>query len=91
MPKPIDPSKSFPPPFQPTQPSQPSTNLPTSYVDPSGAWAKFLSTPGNPATAKDVQLFMNGLLKFFNVMIQQQQAATKRALDKLKKVAKGEE
>ena len=90
MTTPIDPSEKTPP-IQPIQPSQPPTNLPTSYVDPSGAWAKFLSTPGSPATAQDVQMFMNGLLKFFNVMIQQQQAATKRALDQLKKVAKGEE
>ena len=90
MTTPVDPNQGIPP-TAPPQPAEPPTNLPTSYVDPSGAWAKFLSTPGNPATAKEVQLFMNGLLKFFNVMIQQQQAATKRALDQLKKVAKGEE
>lgn len=90
MTTPIDPTHGIPPP-SPSQPGEPKTSLPTSYVDPTGAWASFLSTPGKPATAHDVQLFMNGLLKFFNVIIQQQQAAFKRSMDRMKKVEKGEE
>lgn len=90
MTTPIDPTHGTPPPT-PSAPSQAASNLPTSYVDPTGAWARFLSTPGQPATSQEVQLFMNGLLKFFNVIIQQQQAAFKRSMDHLKKVEKGEE
>lgn len=85
---PADPSN--PSPIQPSQPSQPS-QYPTSYVDPTGAWAKFLGTPDNPATAQEVQMFMNGLLKFFNIIIQQQQAAFKRSMDELKKAQTGDE
>ncbi len=72
------------------QPQSP-TGEPTSYVDPSGAWAKFLSTPNAPATAKEVQLFMNGLLKFFNVVIQQQQDSFKRSIQRLKDSEEGNE
>ena len=86
---PTDPSQGIPP-TAPSQPSQPA-NLPTSYVDPTGAWAAFLSTPGSKATADDVKMFMNGLLKFFNVIIQQQQDAFKRSMDHLKKVEEGQE
>lgn len=88
MTTPVDPTG--PSPIQPSQPSQP-TAYPTSYVDPSGAWAKFLSASGTPATAEDVKMFMNGLLKFFNVIIQQQQAAFKRSIDRLKKAEQGDE
>jgi hypothetical protein len=91
MTTPIDPTKGTPIQPQPSQPAESSTNLPTSYVDPTGAWAAFLSTPGHKATAHDVQLFMNGLLKFFNVIIQQQQASFKRSMDRLKKTEEGSE
>lgn len=90
MTNPTDPTRGTPPPT-PSQPIQPTTSLPTSYVDPSGVWAKFLSTPGQAASAKDVQMFMNGLLKFFNVLIQQQQASFKRSIDQLKKTEEGNE
>jgi hypothetical protein len=88
MPTVPDPTKGIPPPIPP-EPSKPVTALPTSYVDPTGAWAGFLSTPGHPASAQEVQLFMNGLLKFFNVLIQQQQDAAKRSLEKLKESEEG--
>jgi hypothetical protein len=60
-------------------------------MDPTGAWAKFLSTPGHAATADDVKMFMKGMLKMFNVLIQQQNAAAQRANDKLKRAIEGDE
>ncbi len=88
MTTPVDPSQpQTPPPIQPQPPEQQA--LPTSYVDPTGAWAQFLSTPGHKATAEDVQMFMRGLLKFFNVVIQQQQDSFKRSIDKLKQAEEG--
>lgn len=80
-------SSNIPPP----QLNQPEGSYPTSYVDPTGAWAKFISTPGNPASAEDVKMFMQGLLKFFGVLIKQEQDAAKRAADKLKRAAQGDE
>jgi hypothetical protein len=74
-----------------TPPTPPSNQPPTSYMDPTGAWAKFLSTSGAPATAQDVKIFLQGIMKMFNVVIQQQQAAAARANEQLKKAASGEE
>lgn len=90
---PSDPSH-YPPKIPQTPPapqSQPTQNLPTSYVDPTGAWAKFLGGTGTPATAEEVQKFMQGMLKMFNVLIQQQNEAAKRANEKLKKAIEGED
>jgi hypothetical protein len=36
-------------------------------------------------------MFMQGVLKMFNVIIQQQNAAAQRSAEKLKKAAEGEE
>ncbi|MBS0604978.1 MAG: hypothetical protein JSS60_08100 [Verrucomicrobia bacterium] len=87
---PSDPSQL--PPTPPTQPpqSQPQGSLPTSYVDPTGAWAKFLSTTGAQATAQDVQMFLQGMLKMFSIVIQQQQAAAQRAAANMKKAIDGD-
>ena len=74
------------PPIQPTGPQQPASNL-----DPSGAWSKFLSTPSQVATPEEVKMFMQGMLKMFNLIIQQQNAAYQRANEKLRKVAEGED
>lgn len=94
MTTPVNPSQnpSDIPPETPsnTPPTSPS-GMPTSWEDPTGAWASFLSTPGNPASAEEVQMFINGLLKFFNVMIQQQTSVMQQANQQLKEVAEGEE
>lgn len=89
---PTDPSQ-IPPniPAQPPTGPQEQSSPPTSYVDPTGAWSKFLGTPGNPASADDVKMFMQGILKMFNVLIQQQNEAAKRAADKLKKAIEGDD
>lgn len=84
MTTPIDPSQSSP--IQPNMPQQSR-----SYVDPTGTWAKFLGGSGMAATPKDVQMFMQGILKMFNVLLQQQNDAAKRAADALKKAETGEE
>lgn len=91
MSTPIDPSQSgsTPPPSQPTGPTGPGPQ--PSYIDPTGAWSKFLSTPSQVATPEEVKMFMQGMMKMFNVIIQQQDAAAKRASDKLKKAEEGED
>jgi hypothetical protein len=81
-------------PQQPTPPvpeNEPPKGASVGNVDPTGVWAKFLSTPGNAASAEDVKMFMQGLLKMFNVLIQQQNQAAQRANEKLKKAIEGED
>jgi len=72
------------PPMQPTTPT-------TSRLDPSGAWSKFLSTPGNVASPEEVKMFIQGIMKMFNVIIQQQNEAAQRASRHLKDVIEGKE
>ncbi len=86
---PTDPSKSSGGSNVP--PSQPVGPQPAGNIDPTGAWSKFLSTPGNVATPEEVKLFMQGLLKMFNVIIQQQTAAAHRAAEQMKKAEEGED
>lgn len=83
MTTPIDPSQNLPP-IQSNPPEK-------SSLDPTGAWSKFLSTPGHIATPEEVKMFMQGMLKMFNILIQQQNAAYKRSNEQLKKAAEGED
>ncbi len=72
--------------------NQPSTTPVSSKdVDPTGVWTKFLSSGAGPATPEEVKLFIEGMMKMFNVLIQQQNAAAKRASEKLKKAIEGED
>jgi hypothetical protein len=84
-----------PDPMQTPSPIQPGSQQPTpgtpSSMDPTGAWSKFLSTPGGVASPEEVKMFMNGMLKMFNGIIQQQNEAHKRASDQLKKAIEGED
>lgn len=92
MTTPTDPTQSNIPPYTPPGQQPPLPSAPpeqTSYMDPSGKWAAFLSTPGNPATAQQVQMFMNTMLQFFSAMISQQQADMQQANQQLKNVAEG--
>ena len=84
---PSDPSGNIPPPT----PLNPQPEKTTSYVDPTGAWQKFLSAGGQQATADQVKMFLQGLLKMFNVLIQQQEAAAKRSAQRLKDAISGEQ
>ena len=60
-------------------------------LDPSGVWAKFLSqASGQEATPEEVNLFLQSLEKMFNVLVQQNQAAFKRSLEKLKDAQDGQ-
>jgi hypothetical protein len=88
MSTPIDPSQSGGMP--PTGPIGPGTPQPSS-IDPTGAWSKFLSTPSQVASPEEVKMFIQGMMKMFNVMIQQQDAAAKRAAQKLKKAEEGQD
>lgn len=86
MTSPTGPSKGSPeiPPMQPVTPT-------TSRLDPTGAWSKFLTTPGGVASPEEVKMFINGIMKMFNVIIQQQTEAAKRASQKLKRSIEGED
>ena|ERR1700721_1890580 len=64
---------------------------PKTYEDPAGIWSKFLSVHGNIATPEEVHMFIQGMLRMFNVIIQQQNEAAKRSAEVLKKAAEGEE
>lgn len=83
------PGKSDTPPIQPIQTGAPPPSK--NKMDPTGAWSKFLSTPGNAASADDVKMFMQGMLRMFNVLIQQQNEAYQRSNEQLKKAAQGDE
>lgn len=90
---PSDPSSRLPPvsphsqiPDQKPAPIQGQTFNP----DPTGIWTKFLSQSGTPPTAEEVKTFINGILKMFNLIIQQQQKAAARANEGLKRAAQGE-
>ncbi len=91
MATPTDPTKSGHTPSVP--PGGAGQPPPTNNVDPTGAWSKFLSSGGSGqvATPKEVEMFMQGMLKMFNVIIQQQNEAYKRANEKLKRAAQGDE
>jgi hypothetical protein len=88
MKTPTDPTQSSNIPIQPGSPQQQPPA--TSYLDPSGAWKKFLSAGGIDATPQEVQMFMQGILKMFNVLIQQQNASYQRSNEQLRKAEKGE-
>jgi len=51
-------------------------------MDPAGIWMKFL---GPQATVNDVQAFLQSLEKMLQVLVQQNDAAFKRALEAQKK------
>jgi hypothetical protein len=88
---PSDPSHYPPhiPPAHPTPQKAPAAGEKvTSYLDPTGTWAKFL---GPTATAQDVKMFMQGLLKDFNTIIQREKAAAKRASEQMKRSIEGNE
>ena len=51
-------------------------------MDPAGIWLRFL---GPQATVNDVKTFLQGLEKMMQVLVQQNDAAFKRALEAQKK------
>lgn len=51
-------------------------------MDPAGIWMKFL---GPQATVDDVKMFIQGLEKMLQTLVQQNDAAFKRALDAQKR------
>ena len=73
------------------QPTPPPGGKPSVNLDPTGVWTKFLSAGGMPATPEEVNTFVKGILKTFNLLIQQQQKAAARAHEQMKKAIQGEE
>jgi len=82
------------PPTNPNPPSiQPQTSVSapaetTSWMDPTGAWQKFL---GPTATPQDVQMFLQSLLKTFATQIQQDDAQMKKEAERQKRIIEGED
>lgn len=61
-----------------------------SWEDPTGTWAKFLGGSGSPASPKEVEMFINTLMKFFsNVIFQQMKESSQRANRQLKDAIEG--
>ena len=88
MTTPTDPTQNIPS-FPSVSPAQLSTEAPTfqtSQSDPTGMLANFLATPGNPASPQEVETFIQGMMKFFNTMIQQQQANMQQANQQLQQI-----
>lgn len=93
---PSNPYPSQPSGYPPSLPIQPPTTTGGSpaedvNVDPQGIWAKFLSTPGNSASNKEVKMFLEGLMKQFNLLIKRDLDHAKKAADELRKAAEGED
>ena len=80
--EPFDESKtpSIPPPSQ--DEIAPFTTGERTSMDPAGIWLKFL---GPQATVNDVKMFLQGLEKMLQVLVQQNDAAFKRALEAQKR------
>ena len=91
MTTPINPNQPNPPPAPTPDGNSPVDTPDLSKIDPTGVWQKFLSVGGNQATAQEVKMFIQGLMKSFNTLIQQQQAAAAKAHQRLKNVAEGKD
>ena len=83
---PINPTPGSTPPLQPTGGQQQPP--PTNYLDPTGAWQKFL---GGSATPQEVQMFIQGMMKMFDVLFQQMNDAAQRSSQVLKEAETDEE
>ncbi len=85
MTEPIPPSG--PQPIQPQKPTPSSKN----EQEALGVWQTFLSQGGTPATKEQTQLFINGILKFFNTLVAQERAKLSKANKHLRDVIEGKE
>lgn len=54
-------------------------------------WQTFLSQGTTPANKEQTQLFINGLLKFFNTLVAQERAKMSKANKHLKDIIEGKE
>jgi hypothetical protein len=75
-----------------SQQSSSKSNPPpaTSWEDPTGAWQRFLSVNGTPATPREVEIFIATLMKFFsNVIIAQSNKAAKESSQRMKDAIEG--
>lgn len=72
---------------QPIQPQKPSSKDQESLR----VWQTFLSQGTTPATKEQTQLFINGILKFFNTLVAQERAKLSKANKHLRDVIEGKE
>lgn len=70
------------PPSSPAEQAAPFAQPERTSMDPGGIWLKFL---GPQATVNDVKMFLNGLEKMMQVLVQQNDASFKRALEAQKR------
>lgn len=71
---------------QPQKPAPSSNEQETIRV-----WQTFLSQGTTPATKEQTQLFINGILKFFNTLVAQERAKMSKANKHLRDVIEGKE
>ena len=79
---------------EPIPPSGPQpTQKPTSSNEQETirVWQTFLSQGTTPATKEQTQLFINGILKFFNTLVAQERAKMSKANKHLRDVIEGKE
>ncbi|MDR2539277.1 MAG: hypothetical protein LBC45_01435 [Chlamydiales bacterium] len=75
-----------------TQPDQPQKLTPSSHEQETlKVWQTFLSQGTTPATKEQTQLFINGILKFFNTLVAQERAKISKANKHLRDVIEGKE
>jgi hypothetical protein len=74
---------------QPIQPQKPTPS--PKEQEAIRVWQTFLSQGGTPATKEQTQLFMNGILKFFNTLVAQERAKLSKANKHLRDVIEGKE
>lgn len=84
MTEPIPPSGQ-----QPTQPQKPAPS--SNEQETIRVWQTFLSQGTTPATKEQTQLFINGILKFFNTLVAQERAKMSKANKHLRDVIEGKE
>jgi hypothetical protein len=74
-----------------TPPSYPSTESqqPSSTVDPTGVWTRFLTTPQGSPTEDDVKKFLQGIMQMFSNIVKRDLAHAKENAEKLRKAAEG--
>lgn len=78
--------------FTPSDASSPETGHTAAYsgknpMDPAGIWYRFFQqlNPSQPVTPQDVKAFQMGLMRWFNLLIAQENRAWKRTMDDMKK------
>ena len=61
-------------------------------IDPTGAWTQFFQrlNPGQPVTPDEIKRFQMGMLRWFSLLIAQENRIWKASQEKMKRSMKGE-